>query len=29
MRKAPIEDEALVFTKAGAVAKPTKARAAE
>jgi cation diffusion facilitator CzcD-associated flavoprotein CzcO len=29
MRKAPIEDEALVFTKAGAVAKPELARAAE
>jgi hypothetical protein len=29
MRKAPIEDDALVFTKAGAVAKPTLARAAE
>ncbi len=29
MRKAPIEDGALVFTKAGAVAKPELARAAE
>ncbi len=29
MRKAPIEDEALVFAKAGAVAKPAMARAAE
>jgi hypothetical protein len=29
MRKAPIEDDALVFTKAGAVAKPELARAAE
>ncbi|MBL9098893.1 MAG: NAD(P)/FAD-dependent oxidoreductase [Alphaproteobacteria bacterium] len=29
MRKAPIEDEALEFAKAGAVAKPTLARAAE
>ena len=29
MRKAPIEDDVLVFTKAGAVAKPELARAAE